>query len=215
MAPIHDAARAGDVEALRRELERGVSPDTDEYGMTPLFTAAHRNNANCIPLLLRAGADPNASMNGISALIMAASYGSRDAVCMLLEAGALVDVKTEWGWTAMDYAYTSRTFAAICPLLLRAGSELPRAGGSIRNDPYLSRIMDAGGFKAYESAHLAAVTPHCPYFEYLPAELTDSKLRQELVQDDLQLIDGKLAIPKKPGLGIEVNMDALKRFSQD
>ncbi len=139
MAPIHDAVRAGDVEALRRELERGVSPDTDEYGMTPLFTAAHRNNANCIPLLLRAGADPNASMNGISALIMAASYGSRDAVCMLLEAGALVDVKTEWGWTAMDYAYTSRTFAAICPLLLRAGSELPRAGGSIRNDPYLSR----------------------------------------------------------------------------
>ena len=86
MAPIHDAARAGDVEALRRELERGVSPDTDEYGMTPLFTAAHRNNANCIPLLLRAGADPNASMNGISALIMAASYGSRDAVCMLLQA---------------------------------------------------------------------------------------------------------------------------------
>jgi len=45
--------------------------------------------------------------------------------------------------------------------------------------------------------------------------LTDSKLRQELVQDDLQLVDGKLAIPQKPGLGIEVNMDALKRFKQD
>ena len=65
------------------------------------------------------------------------------------------------------------------------------------------------------SAHLAAVTPHCPYFEYLPAELTDSKLRQELVQDDLKLVDGKLAIPQKPGLGIEINTDALKRFSQD
>ena len=71
------------------------------------------------------------------------------------------------------------------------------------------------GISISASAHLAAVTPHCPYFEYLPAELTDSKLRQELVQDDLQLIDGKLAIPKKPGLGIEVNTDALKRFSQD
>ena len=71
------------------------------------------------------------------------------------------------------------------------------------------------GISISASAHLAAVTPHCPYFEYLPAELTDSKLRQELVQDDLQLIDGKLAIPKKPGLGIEVNVDALKRFRQD
>jgi len=45
--------------------------------------------------------------------------------------------------------------------------------------------------------------------------LTDSKLRQELVQDDLKLVDGKLAIPQKPGLGIEVNMDALQRFKQD
>jgi L-alanine-DL-glutamate epimerase-like enolase superfamily enzyme len=70
------------------------------------------------------------------------------------------------------------------------------------------------GISISASAHLAAVTPHCPYFEYLPAELTDSKLRQELVQDDLQLVNGKLAIPKKPGLGIEINMDALKRFSQ-
>jgi len=70
------------------------------------------------------------------------------------------------------------------------------------------------GISISASAHLAAVTPHCPYFEYLPAELTDSKLRQELVLDDLQLIDGKLSIPQKPGLGVEVNMDALKRFSQ-
>jgi L-alanine-DL-glutamate epimerase-like enolase superfamily enzyme len=71
------------------------------------------------------------------------------------------------------------------------------------------------GISIYASAHLAAVTPHCPFFEYLPAELTDSKLRQELVQDDLKLVDGKLAIPQKPGLGIEVNMDALQRFKQD
>jgi L-alanine-DL-glutamate epimerase-like enolase superfamily enzyme len=71
------------------------------------------------------------------------------------------------------------------------------------------------GISISASAHLAAVTPHCPFFEYLPAELTDSLLRQDLVQDDLQLVDGKLAIPQKPGLGIEVNMDALKRFKQD
>ena len=71
------------------------------------------------------------------------------------------------------------------------------------------------GISISASAHLAAVTPHCPFFEYLPSELTDSKLRQELVQDDLKLVDGKLAIPQKPGLGIEVNMDALKKFKQD
>lgn len=71
------------------------------------------------------------------------------------------------------------------------------------------------GISIAASAHLAAVTPHCPYFEFLPAELTDSLLRKELVKDEIQLIDGKLSIPRKPGLGIEVDMDALRSFEQD
>jgi len=62
------------------------------------------------------------------------------------------------------------------------------------------------------SAHLAAVTPHCPYIEFLPAALCDSLLRQELVEDELQIEAGQIALPEKPGLGIEVNMDALARY---
>ena len=68
------------------------------------------------------------------------------------------------------------------------------------------------GISISASAHLAAITPHCPFFEYLPAELTDSKLRQELVQDELKLVNGKLAIPQKPGLGFTLRGDALERF---
>ncbi|MEQ8790499.1 MAG: mandelate racemase/muconate lactonizing enzyme family protein [Pirellulaceae bacterium] len=62
------------------------------------------------------------------------------------------------------------------------------------------------------TAHLAAVTPHCTYIEFLPAALCDSKLRQELVEDELQIHDGVVDLPERPGLGIEVNEDALKRF---
>ena len=65
------------------------------------------------------------------------------------------------------------------------------------------------------SAHLAAVTAHCPFIEFLPAELTDSQLRQHLVQEDLQIVDGEVRVPNKPGLGIELDMDALHRFEQD
>ena len=52
-----------------------------------------------------------------------------------------------------------KTRATIFALLLRAGSELPTMspGDPLREDPYLSRIMDAGGFKNYERAHLAAL----------------------------------------------------------
>jgi len=65
------------------------------------------------------------------------------------------------------------------------------------------------------SVHLAAVTAHCPFIEFLPAELTDSQLRQHLVQEDLQIVDGEVRVPNKPGLGIELDMDALRRFEQD
>ncbi len=52
-----------------------------------------------------------------------------------------------------------KTHSAIFALLLRAGSELPAElpGQSFREDPYFSRILDAGGFKNYERAHLAAL----------------------------------------------------------
>ena len=71
------------------------------------------------------------------------------------------------------------------------------------------------GISIAASAHLATVTPHCPFFEFLPAELTDSLLRKELVKDEIELVDGKLSIPRKPGLGIEVDMDALRSFEQE
>jgi L-rhamnonate dehydratase len=62
------------------------------------------------------------------------------------------------------------------------------------------------------SAHLSAATAHCPYIEFLPAQLAESALRRELVRDELQMSDGVIPLPQKPGLGIELNQDALKKF---
>jgi len=68
------------------------------------------------------------------------------------------------------------------------------------------------GISIAAAAHLAAATPHCPYIEFLPADLSASVLRRELVSDDLRLVDGQLALPQKPGLGIELNREALHRY---
>ncbi len=65
------------------------------------------------------------------------------------------------------------------------------------------------------SAHLAAATACCPYIEFLPASLSESALRRELVVDELEMRDGLLALPQKPGLGIELNRDALERYRVD
>lgn len=63
------------------------------------------------------------------------------------------------------------------------------------------------------SAHMAATSPACKFIEFLPSELSESPLRRELVLDELQLVDGVVQLTDKPGLGIELNRDALERFA--
>jgi len=64
------------------------------------------------------------------------------------------------------------------------------------------------------AVHLATVTPHCPFIEFLPAELCESSLRRELVSNGPKMIDGIILPSDSPGLGIELNRDALERFEK-
>ena len=64
------------------------------------------------------------------------------------------------------------------------------------------------------TAHLAAVTAHCPYIEFLPAPLSEAPLRRELVIEELFLTsDGHVPLPQRPGLGFELNWDAMKKYT--
>ncbi len=62
------------------------------------------------------------------------------------------------------------------------------------------------------SAHLAAATAHCPYIEFMPIELAESPLRRELLVEDFRVVDGELILPTAPGLGVELNADALRKY---
>ncbi len=65
------------------------------------------------------------------------------------------------------------------------------------------------------SAHFAAVTPTCPYIEFLPARLSESALRQELTHDEIALRDGVIPLPQRPGLGFALNREALQQYCVD
>jgi L-alanine-DL-glutamate epimerase-like enolase superfamily enzyme len=69
------------------------------------------------------------------------------------------------------------------------------------------------GISVAVAAHLAMATPHMPFFEFLPAELCESRLRKELTHDELVFDNGTLAPPQRPGLGIELDRDALADFA--
>jgi len=62
------------------------------------------------------------------------------------------------------------------------------------------------------SAHVGAATPVCPFIEFLPSELCDSQLRRDLLSVELGFRDGAIRLPETPGLGIELDRDALERF---
>jgi L-alanine-DL-glutamate epimerase-like enolase superfamily enzyme len=62
------------------------------------------------------------------------------------------------------------------------------------------------------SLQLAAVTPNCPFIEFLPKQFADSRLRRDLTQSDFELVDGRLPLPQAPGLGVSLNEAALAEF---
>jgi L-alanine-DL-glutamate epimerase-like enolase superfamily enzyme len=68
------------------------------------------------------------------------------------------------------------------------------------------------GISVAVAAQLATVVPEMPFFEFLPAELCESRLRKELVSEALSFQDGRLALPTGKGLGLELNRAALEEF---
>ena len=69
------------------------------------------------------------------------------------------------------------------------------------------------GVSISATAHMAFTTPHCAFIEYLPPELCVETLRKELVaEEELTLVDGTIARPTKPGLGVELNQAAVDAY---
>jgi len=80
-----------------------------------------------------------------------------------------------------------------------------------RSLPVVPHLWNTG-ISIAAAVHLAAVTQHCPFIEFLPAELSESNLRKELLSVEPELVDGVIPLPTRSGLGIELNRDALARF---
>ncbi len=68
------------------------------------------------------------------------------------------------------------------------------------------------GISISATAHLAFVTDHCAFIEYLPPQLCVERLRRELVSEELRLENGCIPLLTKPGLGFELDWDVVKRY---
>jgi L-alanine-DL-glutamate epimerase-like enolase superfamily enzyme len=124
----------------------------------------------------------------------------------------------EWLTTRFEFAPLIETgsIAIAQPDIGRVGglteacrvAELAGSQG-LRVIPHLWK----SGISIAAAVHFAAVTPHCPYIEYLPADLSESSLRRQLLTHEPSMADGRLTLPAEPGLGIELDRAALDMFA--
>ena len=107
MTDLHEAAGAGDVDAVRAILATDPYRVRERQGakITPLHRAAAAGHGEIVGLLLKASADPDArDYGGSTALHMAAAAGHDAAVDSLLAAGAKPSPMNEAGDTPLHQA---------------------------------------------------------------------------------------------------------------
>jgi ankyrin repeat protein len=96
---LHDAARTGDLDAVRRLLAEGVRLDAqDDDGRTPVMVAAVAEPAEAVRALVDAGADVDIRDNRFdNVLLHAGANGLLDIVRIANEAGADPAITNRFG----------------------------------------------------------------------------------------------------------------------
>ena len=104
--PLHIAASIGSSQIVSMLLAHGASIDSvDGEHTTPLHYAADHDRIAMVKLLLEAGANPNAIDRELQSPAMrAAEQGHVNCVRVLLEAGADIQLRNNYGETALHLA---------------------------------------------------------------------------------------------------------------
>jgi len=120
-ADIADAARTGDLEAVRRLVQLGLDLNgRDAQGCTALLRAAGSGHPTLVEWLLTQGADPGLSARtGATPLSAAVSARQEQIVTRLIAAGASVDQRLPGGITVLMIAAALGYDGILQSLLVR------------------------------------------------------------------------------------------------
>ena len=125
--PLHDAAKEGNLEEIRRLLKSGTDVNMSGYrGWTALHWAVHSKHKDVVELLISSGASIDVKANdNKTPLHVAAERGPKDIAELLIEEGAdigAVDSGYEGG-TPLHWA-AFRGQKAVAELLIERGADI-------------------------------------------------------------------------------------------
>lgn len=161
--PIHEAAKTGDLVAIRRlvDADPGVLTNLCEMGKTPLHWATGKGQLEAIKLLVNGyGVDVNIrNANGGTPVHVAASQAQTNALRLLVvDLKADVNARTRDGSTPLHYAAIKRLpgHLACARFLLAHGADvnattdkgitpLTLALGRWKQERPMTRLLEAGG----------------------------------------------------------------------
>ena len=105
---IWEAARVGNIEAVKQHLAAGTDVNANIEGWTPLHDAVSRGHKEITELLIAKGADVNAKdKRRGTPLHNAAQQGHKEIVVLLIANGADVNARGFGGMTPLDEANTA------------------------------------------------------------------------------------------------------------
>jgi ankyrin repeat protein len=140
-----EAARSGNIDAVRRLLGQGVPVwCRDECGNDALLHAAISGHTDIVKLLLAAGAsiDTKTRFNA-TPLMVACLFGRDDTADVLMRSGADVNAHSNRGVTALMIAATRGSPELISRLLAAGADPLMRDLNGQRASDYLDANADA------------------------------------------------------------------------
>ena len=122
---IHDAAKAGNIEVVKRHLAAGTDVNAkNKLGETPLYDAVGQGHKEIVELVIANGADVNAKdIHGMTPLFHAVRKSQKEMAELLLDEGAHVNLREKRGSTLLHGA-AALGHQEIAELLINAGADV-------------------------------------------------------------------------------------------